>query len=45
MLLVVLMMTITNTQVSWFRKAFGNNLSANIKLLQAQLYKMGQSTV
>ena len=32
-----------NTQVSMFRKAFGNNSSANIKLSKTQLHKTGQS--
>ena len=34
---------LTNTQVSKLRKAFGNNSSANIKLLKTQLHKIGQS--
>ena len=34
---------LTNTQVSRFRKAFANNVLANIKLSNAQLYKIGQS--
>ena len=33
----------TNTQVSKLRKAFVNNSSANIKLSQTQLHKIGQS--
>ena len=34
---------LTNTQVSRFRKTFGNNSSANIKLSKTQLHKIGQS--
>ena len=34
---------IANTQVSKFRKAFENGLSANIKLSETQLQKIGQS--
>ena len=34
---------LTNTQVSNLRKAFSNNLSANIKLSETQLSKMIQS--
>ena len=34
---------ITNTQVSKFRKAFENGLSATIKLSETQLQKIGQS--
>ena len=36
-------MLLTNTQVSWLRKAFGSNSSANIKLSKTQLYKIPQS--
>ena len=32
-----------NTQVSKLCKAFANNSSANIKLLKAQMHKIGQS--
>ena len=35
-------MLLTNTQVSKLRKAFANNLSANIKLSKTQLHKIGQ---
>ena len=34
---------LTNMQVSKLRKAFANNLSANIKLSNTQLHKIGQS--
>ena len=34
---------LTNTQVSKLCKAFANGSSANIKLLKAQLHKIGQS--
>ena len=34
---------LTNTQVLRLRKAFANNLSANIKSSKTQLYEMGQS--
>ena len=34
---------ITNTQVSRLRKAFANNLPANIKLSKTQLSKIGES--
>ena len=34
---------LTNTQVSKLRKAFSNNSSANIKLSETQLYRIGQS--
>ena len=40
MLLVILMMKITNTQVSKLSKAFANGSSGNIKLSKTQLYKM-----
>ena len=36
-------MLLTNTQVSKLRKAFANNLSANIKLSKTQLSKIGES--
>ena len=32
---------LTNTQVSKLRKAFRNDLSANIKLSKGQLHKIG----
>ena len=34
---------LTNTQVSKLRKAFANDLSANIKLSKTRLHKTGQS--
>ena len=34
---------LTNTQVSRHRKAFANNLSANVKLSKTQLHKIQQS--
>ena len=34
---------LTNTQVSKLRKAFANGSSANIKLLQTRVHKIGQS--
>ena len=34
---------LTNTQVSRLRKVFANNYSANIKLSETQLNKIGQS--
>ena len=34
---------LTNTQVLRFRKDFGSNSSANIKLSKTQLHKTGQS--
>ena len=34
---------LTNIEISKLRKAFANNLSANIKLSKAQLHKVGQS--
>ena len=34
---------LTNAQVSKLCKAFGNNLSGNIKLSKTQLHKIGQS--
>ena len=36
-------LSLTITQLSRFRKAFANNLSANIKLSKTQLHKIGQS--
>ena len=36
-------MLLNNTQVSKLRKAFANNLSANINLSKTQLHKIGQS--
>ena len=34
---------LTNTQVLRLCKSFGNNFSANIKLSETQLHKIGQS--
>ena len=34
---------LTNTKVSKLRKTFANNSSANVKLSQTQLHKIGQS--
>ena len=36
-------LSLTNTQVSKFRKAFANGSSANVKLSKTQLHKIGQS--
>ena len=33
---------LSNTKISWIRKAFANNSSANIKLSKTQLHKIGQ---
>ena len=37
-------MLLNNTQVSKIRKAFANNLYANVNLLKTQLHKKGQSS-
>ena len=42
-LLSIINLSKTNTQVSIFCKAFGNNSSANVKVSKIQLHKTGQS--